>query len=267
MSAAMEFSSPPHPVRQPINSVMQAIAVLRHLGRMPEAQGVTAIARALSLNPSSCFNVLRTLVHEDLVNFDPVTKRYALGLGTVDLARMALGRDAVVRAAQGPMTQIAEAHDAAVGLWRPSGKDRLTLALLAESEAATRIHMVVGQRQPATAGATGRAMLAWQGDDDRALTAAYAAVRWQNAPGEAAFLKQVAAARIQGWASDIGQINHGISTVAAVIAGADGAPRFVLSASIFSGRETQAGLDGIGAQIRALANELAQSIYGTGEMR
>lgn len=257
---SMDSPTTPASPRPPVNSVVQAIAVLRHLGAAVEPEGVTAIARALGLSPSSCFNVLRTLVREDLVRFDPVAKRYALGLGTIDLARRALGRDSVVSAAQAPMARIAQEHDAAVGLWRLSaGEDRLILASLAESAAATRIHMVVGQRQPATAGATGRAMLAWQRLDDAAIASAYAAVRWQNAPGEAAFLHQVRDAEAKGWATDIGQINHGISTVAAVVADGGGAPRFVLSASIFTGRESEAGLDGIGAAVRDVTVQLAQA--------
>lgn len=253
--------------RPPVNSVVQAIAVLRHLGRSQEPLGVTAIARHLGLSPSSCFNVLRTLVQEDLVTFDPGSKRYALGLGTMDLARMAVGRDAVVRAAQAPMARLAEVHDAAVGLWRLAAKDRLILASLAESAAATRIHMVVGQRQPAAAGATGRAMLAWRRLEDDAVRSAYHSLRWQNSPGEEAFLRQVRQAEAKGWATDVGQINHGISTVAAVIADGEAEPRFVLSASTFTGQVTKAGLDRIGAAVRELTAELAQSINGFGGMR
>ncbi|MDO7842097.1 IclR family transcriptional regulator [Sphingomonas immobilis] len=245
--------------RPPVGSVVQAVAVLRFLGSRQDGAGVTAIARALGIGPSSCFNVLRTLVAEDMVAFDPVTKSYTLGLGTIDLARRALRRDAVVQAAEGPMAALADAHDAAIGLWRLAPRDRLVLAALAESEAATRIHMVVGQRQPAAAGATGRAMLATRRLDDGAIAAAFADLRWQNAPSLADYRAEIRATEARGFAVDVDQINRGIATVAAAIPDESGVARFVLSASMFAGRDA-AALDLIGARVHETAQALGRAI-------
>lgn len=251
--------------RPPIGSVKQAIAVLRYLGSIEGGQGVTTIARALGIGPSSCFNVLRTLVSEDLVAFDPVAKTYRLGLGMLSLAGVALGRDAVARAAAMPMERLSTQHDAAVGLWRLTAGERLTLVALAESASATRIHMAVGQRQPAAAGATGRAVLAARDPADSAVDRAFAGVRWQNAPTLAEFRAQVREAQQRGFARDIGQLNHGISTVAAAICDAAGEPRFALSASTFTGRHDGAALDAIGAELHALARRIEQAVFGREE--
>ncbi|MET0371625.1 MAG: IclR family transcriptional regulator C-terminal domain-containing protein [Sphingobium sp.] len=245
--------------RPPVGSIVQAAAALRFLGANRDGAGVTAIARAIGIGPSSCFNVLRTLVLEDLVAFDPVTKTYTLGLGTIDLARQALRRDAVVQAAEGPMALLAETHDAAIGLWRLAPSDRLVLVALAESEAATRIHMVVGQRQPAAAGAAGRAVVAARGLDDAAVRAVFAGTRWQNAPTVSDYLAQVRDAETRGFAIDIDQINRGIATIAAPILDDRGEARFVLSASMFAGRDA-AALDRIGQSVRDSAQALGQTI-------
>ena len=260
----MNAHSPPKKPTQrpPIGSVKQAIAVLRYLGSIERGQGVTAIARALGIGPSSCLNVLRTLVSEDLVAFDPTAKTYRLGLGMLNLAGVALGRDAVARAAAAPMEAIAAEHDAAVGLWRLTAGERLTLTALAESAAATRIHMAVGQRQPAAAGATGRAVLAARRLDDAGVAAAFAGLRWQNAPTLKQYRAEVREAARRGFARDIGQINHGISTVAAAICDVDGSPRFALSASAFTGRHDDAALDRIGADLHALAGRIGRAVYG-----
>lgn len=252
----------PSLTRQPVGSVVQAIAILRHLGSLSRGEGVTAIARAVQIGPSSCFNVLKTLVGEDLVTFDDDDKTYTLGLGTIDIARRALGRDAIVQAAEAAMRALAMRHDAAVALWRLAPRERLVLVALSESDAATRIHMVVGQRQPAAAGATGRAVIAARGPDDAAIIAAHADLRWQNAPKPAEYLAQVRAAQAAGWALDIDQINRGISTVAAVIADAEGMPRFVLSASMFTGRDSVDALATVGAETRAAAIAVGQAVYG-----
>jgi len=49
--------------------------------------------------------------------------------------------------------------------------------------------------------------------------------------------------------------------VAAAIVDTGGAPRFVLSASMFSGRENAEGMDAIGAAMRQAADAIAQSAY------
>ena len=48
-----------------VGSVVQALAILRHLSEASKPLGVTAVARALGISPSSCFNLLKTLVAED----------------------------------------------------------------------------------------------------------------------------------------------------------------------------------------------------------
>ena len=65
-------------VRQ-VPAVTRAVAILRLLGRSDEPLGVHAIARALALIPSTCLHILRVLVAEGLVAFDPGTKRYRVG--------------------------------------------------------------------------------------------------------------------------------------------------------------------------------------------
>lgn len=254
-------ASPPRPL---VGSVVQAIAVLRHLGAIERPQGVTAIADRLGLSPSSCFNILKTLAVEEMATFDPATRAYGLGPGAIELARAAFGRDEVARSARPHMDRIASRHDVAVGLWRIGGGDRLTLTALAESEAATRIHLVLGQRQPAVAGATGRAVLAAREASEATIEAACRAVRWQQAPTPADYVAQVGEARVRGWALDADQIIRGMTTVASPIADAEGRVRFCLSASTFTGRETPQRIAAIGDVVREASLAIARIVYGAG---
>src|SRR3546814_12376802 len=68
-------------------AISRAAAVLRLHGKRGTPMGVQAIARELGLVPSTCLYVLRALVAEELVSFDPDTKRYALDAGVLTLAR------------------------------------------------------------------------------------------------------------------------------------------------------------------------------------
>ena len=57
--------------------VKPAANAIRILKFLVEAGGPTrsgTISRSLGLNASTCFNILRTLVLEDVVEFDPVMK-------------------------------------------------------------------------------------------------------------------------------------------------------------------------------------------------
>ena len=249
--------APRPPTKVP--SVSHSIAILRLLGKSGDAMGVTAIARALDLSPSSSFNLVKTLVAEGLVDFDEATKAYRIGLGSIDFARMALRGDTMLAAMRPVMERLAERHDAAIGLWRAADSGRLLLLALAESEAATRIHMAVGQRQPTGAGSTGRALLAARGADDAALRAAHAGVRWPLALDADSYVSQVRDAARLGYAIDDQWLNPGIVSVAAVVPEADAMPRYCLSASLFAGRHDAPALAAIGsdmaAEIRAASNE------------
>ncbi|MBP7568356.1 MAG: helix-turn-helix domain-containing protein, partial [Burkholderiaceae bacterium] len=73
-----------------VGALVSGLSVLRYLAASGSPVGVTRIARELELNASTCFNLLKTLVHEGLVTFDDDTKTYAIGIGLVELARGAL---------------------------------------------------------------------------------------------------------------------------------------------------------------------------------
>src|SRR6202453_5163986 len=74
-------------------AISRAAAVLRLLGKSNAPMGVQSIARELGLVPSTCLHVLRALVAEEFVCFDPETKRYSLEAGVLTLARHWLRRN------------------------------------------------------------------------------------------------------------------------------------------------------------------------------
>ena len=243
----------------PVPSVSHAVAILRLLGKSGKTLGVTAIAREVGLSPSSTFNLVKTLTAEGLLAFDPVAKTYAIGMGSIDIARMALrGDDAMVHATRAMMQHLADRFDAAIGLWRVADQRRLLLVALAESEAATRIHMSVGQRQPWGAGSTGRVFLVEHNASEAEIRAAFAAIRWPGRITSDDFVTQVAATRTCGYALDDQSLNTGISTVAAIIPAHEGATSYCLSASMFAGRTDGPGLDEIGQIMAQEAQKLGQ---------
>jgi len=248
--------------RPVIRTLAYAIAVLRYLGNMDGRAGVNAIARAAHISPSSCFNILKTLVAEDLVTFEQSTKTYAIGLGTADLARTALSRADLISVLRGPMERLAESANAAVGLWRLSSADRLTLIAFSASQSVTRIHIQVGHRQPAIAGAGGRCIAAYRPLSRTETLIAFRKVRWDGAPSFTEYMAQVTQTLKRGWSSDIDQMHRGVTTVAAPILDANGRVGHCLSASTFSGQRSSRALSSLGEEVLELARVASRQCFG-----
>ena len=90
----MTDTSPPEKL---VGALSAGLKVLRYLASSSAAHGVSRIAKDLDLNASTCFNLLKTLVHERLVTFDESTKTYSIALGLVELAKGSLEKASYVR--------------------------------------------------------------------------------------------------------------------------------------------------------------------------
>jgi P-type E1-E2 ATPase len=62
-----------------------AVRIMRYLSEAGSPARAITIARSLSINASTCFNILRTLALEEVVEFDPLSKTYTPGLGLTRL--------------------------------------------------------------------------------------------------------------------------------------------------------------------------------------
>lgn len=241
----------------PVRSVSQAFAILRLLAESG-ALTLSDIGRFTDLSPSSCLNLLKTLVAEGAVERDARTKQYRLAVAwqAADALRDTRAARLADRA-QPLMARFAQNAEAAVGLWRVVSRDRMQLAGRAESDAGMRLSLADGQRQPLGSGAAGRAIAAVQGVSEAELARRYAPVRWQDALTFEAYARQVAAAGVQGFAIDRGHAHRGVCTVAAGIA--DIAPGFCLSASFVAGSRSEAEVEALGAALVALRDEVILS--------
>ncbi|MCW6532181.1 helix-turn-helix domain-containing protein [Sphingomonas sp. MMSM20] len=230
----------------PVRSVSQALGILRLLAET-SPMSLSDIARVTGLSPSSCLNLLKTLVDEGVVERDARTKSYRLARAWAasEALRDGAGQGLVDRA-QPLITQFARRHDAAVALWKVISRERVRAVSRAESEAGMRVAMADGQRQPLGGGAVGRALAAAQRVAPDELARRFEPVRWQAPLSLADYAAQVETATARGYAVDDGFAFRGICTVAVAIAGV--MPGFCLSASMFAGRTP--------AEVAALGEEL-----------
>jgi DNA-binding IclR family transcriptional regulator len=244
-----------------VGSVKAAVAILRHLVRTGSAMGVNALARALDISPSSCFLLLKTLVDERLLDFDPVSKLYSLGPGAIALGRGAIdpaGSFALVRT---KLEELAVAHDATVGLWRLRLAEQLIVVGFAESTATTRIHITVGHRVPIAAGAAGRCALAFSRSDPQSIAGRLAAVRWANTPDLQTYVKDLEKVRERGWAIDEGGFLQGVTTIAAPVLNAEGLLELCLTATTFIGQHDAARQQLIAMGLQDIGRWLSERLF------
>ncbi len=239
---------------KPVTAVSRAAGILRHLGRGQEPMGVNRIARDLDLIPSTVLHILRTLAHEDLVTFDPETKRYSLGVGILGIARNMLSRSGFVQAVQGHLETIATEFNVTAVAVELDSHDHMVVAALARSRLDLSIHVNIGSQFPALISATGRCVAAHSGWDRAELARRFQKLRWQNPPDFDTWLAEIAAARRDGYAVDDGNYIRGVVVLAAPVSQREGVPARAIVAV------------GLAAQLDdGQRRELAQRLRGIAE--
>jgi DNA-binding IclR family transcriptional regulator len=240
-----------------VKPVDNAIRILRHLaltGGKPST--VTLIARELKINPSTCFNILRTLAWNGMLEFDRNTKSYTLGLGAVDLANRALlksGGD-YINVMQPAMERAAAEYGVTITIWRRIGEDRLMLVHVVEGGAAVRLHVRLSQRLPLLIGASGRVMAAFGGVDAAEIRQRFPLLKWARPIAVEDYLAQVDKAREKGWAADEGNHVAGTTSFAAPIFNVTGTIRAALVATMLTGQHDKKTALKVAAEVVRLAD-------------
>lgn len=245
-----------------VGALASGLSILRYLSAVPAPVGVSRIARDLSLNSSTCFNLLKTLVHERLVIFDDSAKTYSIGLGLVELAKGALEQASYVRMVHPHLEEIAMRHRTTVTLWQRSSDERVVLVDRADNAAAMRVHMSIGQRLPMYIAALGRSMAAHAGLSPAELRSRFSNLRWENAPSFETYLAEVEEARRTGYAVDIDRYVRGVTTVSAAIVDAQQQPVMAISAVGFSGQFDKTAIEALGADLHERAGEISRAVSG-----
>jgi len=245
-----------------VGALSAGLSILRHLASVSTPLGVTRIARDLDLNSSTCFNLLKTLVHERLVTFDEATKTYRMGLGLVELAKGSLEQASYVRLLRPHLQEIAHRHRVTTTLWQRTTNDRVVMVDLAESGSAMRVHMSIGQRLPMYIAALGRCMAAYSTLSPAELRTHISGLRWEDGPSFEAYMRDVEKVREVGYATDEGHYVKGITTISSPILDEHRHPLMAISAVGFSAQFTASAIQSLGEDLRERCREASLSISG-----
>ena len=244
-----------------VGAVENAVKILRYLAGRGVPDGAASVARETDLNPSTTFNILKTLTKEGLVAFHPQDKTYSIGMGVLELSVPLLGRSPndLIRPL---LAELAEAHHALIAFWRINPNGRIVLSERFAPENLVHADMKLGARLPALAGAIGRCVAAQSTQSKLEIRKAFDDLRWQNPPSFDEYWADVETAKIDKFAFDFGNLFVGLNISAAIACDAEGQPRFGLSAISISGQADEAAMKAAAIALRDTAGRLEKDILG-----
>lgn len=244
-----------------VKPVANAVRILRYLSQTGTPVRAADMARHLSINPSTCFNILRTLVAEDVVDFNPLSKMYSAGLGLARLVEQLVTQGQRLQLAKPLMTELAARFHVTVTLWRRMGNDRIVLVASEASPTDLRIDMATGQRLPLLMGASGRLFVGQLSLTEDEVRREFEGIRWSRPLSFDAYWREVARAKRRGWAVDDGYFANGVVAIAAPVRDPAGAIAFTVSAVMIRGSHDEAGVEALGEALRDAGVQLAGKLF------
>ncbi|QOT78539.1 IclR family transcriptional regulator [Cupriavidus basilensis] len=244
-----------------VKPVSNAIRILRYLTQTGAPERAADIARHLSINSSTCFNILRTLVAEDVVDFNALSKTYSAGLGLARLVEQLVTQGQRLQLAAPPMQDLAAEFGVTVTLWRRLGADRIVLVSSQSSPTNLRIDMPAGQRLPILMGASGRLFAGRLGLTEEQLREEFEQLRWVRTISFDNYLREVNRARRRGWASDDGYFATGVLAIAAPVCDPSGNIAFTVSTVMIRGDRSEDKVEALGEAVRDLGHKLEAVLF------
>ncbi len=240
----------------------QAVRILFCLAdNSPRRLKLTGICEQVGINKSKGYSLLNTLAHHGLVNRDPDSKTYSLGLELLSLSRKLLDNLGYKELTSPHLENLARATQATVLFYVIRGKQAYVAA---KQEAAEPIGVSirVGHVFPATHGAHGLAMAAFLPPDElEALLQQPDLFFWGDPAATAAELDQVRTeleqCRSRGYAKDPGRLQHGINAVSAPVFGSRGE---VFGCVVVVGTFPPERMDGHGVLASGAAKRISQNL-------
>jgi len=259
--SSMSQATDQAPAPKIVGAVANACSILRVLAQAGEPMGVATVARATNVSVSTCFNILRTLAAERLVEFDEAAKSYRLGVGMLEFSVPLLGVNQV-DLIRPELHRLSAEHNSLICLWQITETERVVLVDRIASGSNVRVDMSLGARLPAYVGAVGRCYAALSDLNYTDLKANFDGLKWQAPPTFEGYLADVQQAAIDGYAFDFGTLFVGVEIAASIVTDASGRTRLGISGINIAGQLQRSDLKRLAVDIRNSADWISETLFG-----
>ena len=222
-----------------VQSIERAAKILRCLGRdNTNGKRLVDVARETGLNKVTARRILATLVKEGLVDQDPDSGVFRLGMALTELAQSATNYQGIHGLAYPAMVRLAEKTGDTIYLTLRHGMEAICLERVEGSFPIKSLTLEAGDRRPLGVGAGSLALLAFLPAEEidpivqanMPLYGNYGCLKPEAVP------RLVALAREDGYASNDGEVIPEMSAVAVPIHGSGGKPFASLSVAAITTR-------------------------------
>jgi DNA-binding IclR family transcriptional regulator len=244
-----------------VGAVANAVAILRTMAQLSAPVGVAAIARDTGVSVSTCFNILRTLSAERLVEFDDVSKTYRIGLGVLELSLPLLGASQA-DLINPELERLSAVHKTLMCLWQITEGERIVLVNRVSTAKTVRVDMSDGSRLPTFVGAVGRCYAALRNLPRAELKRQFDVLQWQAPPSFDDYVRDVEKARHDGYAFDHGQLFKGLEIVGAVVTDTNGKPRLGISGISIANQLSRKEIESLGEALRDSTDWISEVLFG-----
>ncbi len=209
--------------RPRLSSVTTAIRVLKAFTESEGELGISVLSKRLGVSKSTVHRIATTLLAEGLLEQNPETDRYRLGIGLFTLGTLVRQRMSVSAEAKPFVTQLRNTVNENVRLAVLQGTNVVYIYDL-ESTQSVRLRPHLGQTKPAFCSAEGRAILAFTPPDvvDEILAQPLKFRTNRTVIEPARIYEGLRKARSEGYATEFEESEIGMHCVAAPIFDAEG---------------------------------------------
>ena len=244
-----------------IRAVDRALDVLLCFTRQAPELYMTQIAEQIGVHKSTVHRLLGTLEKRRFVERDPVTGAYRLGVRLLQMAYLTLEQNDLRRTAAPFLRRLWEQHKETIHLSVLDDVDVVFLDVI-ESQQRVKLAAAIGQRLPAFATASGKAILARMPDESvrHILKRGMPRYTQRTLDSPKAFFADLGRVREWGFALDEQELEEGISAVAAPILDPTGQPIAAVAIAGPAYRLARERLLEIGPSILTTVRDIAQEI-------
>jgi DNA-binding IclR family transcriptional regulator len=209
-----------------VRNAVRALAVLAETGPLR----LTALADELGLGKSTAHLLLQTLREDGLVDYDPATSAYRVGLRVFEIGATAVEQGGFGARLIGAMEDLARRSNESVSLGVLNAGSVLFVQRI-ESPEILRADIRLGTRMPLHASASGKALLAAMSEEEvaRLLPESLPATARRTLRQRDALLAELRQIRERGYASQLEEFVDGIAALAAPVFDAGGRALAALS--------------------------------------